>query len=169
MSRFEANFGGTEIYQPMDKIFSFGKPKDCQETHIFLLTDGSVGDTERIVQLVKKHSNLQQRVHTFGIGSGASKQLIVDCAKEGMGNHCFIYNQSEIEEKVVSSLTKMRLNMTVISSLKFYDQKDKPIDFKLEDGAVPFIDGSVVKLINLLPPKSSPSRYELTITNLVNN
>lgn len=30
------------------------------------------------------------RVHTIGIGSGASQNLIVECAKKGKGQHVFI-------------------------------------------------------------------------------
>ena len=45
ISNFEADFGGTEIYQPLNSIFRYGKSTDCVETHVFLLTDGAVGNT----------------------------------------------------------------------------------------------------------------------------
>lgn len=46
---FTANFGGTEIYRPMQHIFELGKPKTCAETHIYLLTDGAVFNTTDVV------------------------------------------------------------------------------------------------------------------------
>jgi hypothetical protein len=45
-------------------------------------------------------------VHTFGIGSGASTELIKDCAKAGQGYYSFIYKLEEIETKVIESLQK---------------------------------------------------------------
>ena len=70
---FDADFGGTEIYRPLQNIFEFGKPRNCAETHIYLLTDGAVFNTNAVISLVQKNANLQQRVHTFGIGNGASE------------------------------------------------------------------------------------------------
>jgi len=52
VSNFDANFGGTEIFNPLKTIFDFGAPKDCAETHIFLLTDGAVFNTQQVVDLV---------------------------------------------------------------------------------------------------------------------
>ena len=49
---FEADFGGTEIFSPLKAIFQKGKPSDCDETHIFLLTDGAVFNTGQVVNLI---------------------------------------------------------------------------------------------------------------------
>ena len=118
VSTFEADFGGTEIYNPLEYIFNFGAPKDCAETHIFLLTDGAVFNTDQVVDLVQTNANLQQRVHTFGVGSGASEELIKDCAFKGFGHYYFIYNEAQIEEKVVQSLTRTKLNYQVLQNIK---------------------------------------------------
>ena len=52
ISYFEANFGGTEIYEPMrhelEKEQITGYPKN-----IFLITDGQVYNEDAIVNLVK--------------------------------------------------------------------------------------------------------------------
>ena len=56
---FVADFGGTEIYRPMEYIFSLGKPRNCEETHIFLLTDGAVFNTTDVIKLVQQNANLQ--------------------------------------------------------------------------------------------------------------
>lgn len=49
VSEFEADFGGTEILNPLEAIFKLPKPKKDQETHILLLTDGAVHNTPEIV------------------------------------------------------------------------------------------------------------------------
>ena len=74
------------------------------------MTDGAVGNTAQIINLVKKNASLITRVHTFGVGNGADKNLITRCAEEGLGHHYFIYNEDEIEEKVIMSLTKTHLD-----------------------------------------------------------
>ena len=65
-----ADMGGTEIYAPLKKILKSeiikGYPKQ-----IFLLTDGEVSDTERVIELVRANSKYS-RVHTIGFGSGVS-------------------------------------------------------------------------------------------------
>ena len=62
-----------------------------------------------MVKLVSEKSNIYQRVHTFGIGQGASEELIKQVAFKGFGQFYFIYNEDEIEERVVNALCKSRL------------------------------------------------------------
>lgn len=74
MGQYEANMGGTNIYQPMQHVLNLKVGKSYQKK-IFLLTDGDVSDSDRVIELVKKCSKIV-RVHTFGVGSGCSKYLI---------------------------------------------------------------------------------------------
>ena len=57
------------------------------------------------------------RVHTFGVGNGADQALIKRSAFAGFGHHYFIYNESEIEEKVIKSLTQTHLDYQVMKDL----------------------------------------------------
>ena len=68
-------------------------------------------------------------MHTFGIGSGVSTELIVECAKAGNGNHTFIYDLDEIESKVISSLQKNMFEYLSIQHLKFLDENQKVVHF----------------------------------------
>jgi len=72
---FSADMGGTEIYQPLDSIFKLtSQPNEkSYDSHIYLLTDGEVGDTQSIINLVKKNCGPIQKtyLHTFGVGNGA--------------------------------------------------------------------------------------------------
>lgn len=117
VSKFEANFGGTEILSPLDAIFKLPKPNQHQETHILLLTDGAVSNTPQIVDLVRKNANLMTRVHTFGLGNGADVNLIKQTSYAGFGQHYFIYNESQIEEKVIMALTNTHLDYQVMNEL----------------------------------------------------
>lgn len=54
-----------------------------------MLTDGDVSNTDLIINLVKNNIKYS-RVHTIGIGNGASPALIEGCAKYGKGKHIFI-------------------------------------------------------------------------------
>ena len=119
VNEFQADFGGTDIYSPLKKIFDMNT--DCKETHTFLLTDGAVYNTNQIVALVAQNSNLQRRLHTFGVGSGADEKLIRKCASKGFGNFYFIEEMSEIEYKVIDSLTNIQLDYKVLHNITLFD------------------------------------------------
>lgn len=71
---------------------------------------------------------MSTRLHTFGVGNGADENLIKRCAFAGFGHHYFIYNEEEIEEKVIQSLTKTHLDYQVLSEFKVFDRNNKGID-----------------------------------------
>jgi hypothetical protein len=74
------------------------------------LTDGAVFNTQAVVDLVLEKAKLTNtKVHTFGVGMGADESLIKNCAFAGQGNFTFIYKDAEIEEKVIDSLIRTRL------------------------------------------------------------
>lgn len=90
---------------------------------------------QKVVKLVGSKCNLRQRVHTFGVGHGASQELIKQCAFRGYGHFYFIYNEEEIEERVVTALTKTRLNYQVLQSLAIFDQDGNEIDTPMKKEA----------------------------------
>ncbi len=113
ITEFTANFGGTQIYEPLAEIFRQEKPSNVKTSHIFLLTDGAIWDTGKVINLVKSKCNLNQRMHTFGVGHGASEELIKQCACKGFGQFQFIYDEEQIEESVITALSKTRLSYKI--------------------------------------------------------
>ncbi|XP_039478715.1 von Willebrand factor A domain-containing protein 5A-like isoform X5 [Oreochromis aureus] len=108
VEQMEANLGGTEILQPLKHIYS----QPCipsQPRQLFVFTDGEVGNTKEVIDLVKKNSDshrklLYCRCFSFGIGEGASSALINGMAKEGGGHAQFITGTERMQPKVMQSL-----------------------------------------------------------------
>ncbi|XP_037534027.1 von Willebrand factor A domain-containing protein 5A [Nematolebias whitei] len=97
-----ANLGGTEILQPLEHIYS----QPCvpnQPRQLFVFTDGEVGNTKDVIDLVKKNAG-SHRCFSFGIGEGASSALISGLAKEGGGHSQFITGTDRMQPKVMQSL-----------------------------------------------------------------
>ena len=52
----EANYGGTEVYSPINSIFC-QPPIPGYTRQIFLLTDGAVSNSQQVIEMVKKNAN----------------------------------------------------------------------------------------------------------------
>ncbi|XP_025754073.1 von Willebrand factor A domain-containing protein 5A isoform X5 [Oreochromis niloticus] len=102
VEQMEADLGGTEILEPLKHIYS----QPCiqnQPRQLFVFTDGEVGNTKEVIDLVKKNSG-SHRCFSFGIGEGASSALINGMAKEGGGDAQFITGTDRMQPKVMQSL-----------------------------------------------------------------
>uniref|UniRef100_A0AAZ3PLW5 von Willebrand factor A domain-containing protein 5A-like n=1 Tax=Oncorhynchus tshawytscha TaxID=74940 RepID=A0AAZ3PLW5_ONCTS len=97
-----ADLGGTEILQPLKHIYSQPCLPD-QPRQLFLFTDGEVGNTKEVLDLVKANAG-SHRCFSFGIGEGASSALISGVAKQGGGHSQFITGQDRMQPKVMQSL-----------------------------------------------------------------
>ncbi len=74
---------------------------------IFLLTDGSVSQPDKVIELAKKGAD-KARVHSFGVGYGCSKYLVKEVAKAGRGSYSFVDEKQSglLKAKVISALSK---------------------------------------------------------------
>ena len=88
VKQMQADLGGTEILNPLKHQLE-KPPTPGYPRQVFLLTDGGVSNTEVVVYMVGKNTKYA-RVHTIGIGNGASESLIRRCAEKGKGNSVFI-------------------------------------------------------------------------------
>ncbi|KAJ4936170.1 hypothetical protein JOQ06_017694 [Pogonophryne albipinna] len=102
VGEMEANLGGTEILRPLKDIYSHACIPN-QPRQLFVFTDGEVGNTKEVINLVKKNSG-SHRCFSFGIGGGASSALINGLAKEGGGHAQFITGTDRMQPKVMQSL-----------------------------------------------------------------
>ncbi|XP_048040077.1 von Willebrand factor A domain-containing protein 5A-like isoform X4 [Megalobrama amblycephala] len=102
VKNMKADMGGTEILQPLNHIYS----QPCYPDHprqLFIFTDGEVGNTKEVLDLVKSHVN-SHRCFSFGMGEGASTALITGMAREGSGHAQFITGTDRMQPKVMQSL-----------------------------------------------------------------
>ncbi|XP_067362509.1 von Willebrand factor A domain-containing protein 5A-like isoform X3 [Channa argus] len=102
VEKMDADLGGTEILEPLKHIYS----QSCipnQPRQLFVFTDGEVGNTKEVLNLVTKNSG-SHRCFSFGIGEGASSALINGLAKEGRGHAQFITGTDRMQTKVMQSM-----------------------------------------------------------------
>ena len=67
------------------------------------MTDGTVSNTEEVIQMAKKKSRFS-RISSIGIGNGASLRLIQGCAEAGRGKFVMIDDSENPAEKIISLL-----------------------------------------------------------------
>ena len=100
---FSSNFGGTELFNPIASVLNMSSDVKFPK-NIFILTDGCISDVQRVLDKIKEF-NYQARVHSFGIGSGASIYLVKEIAKEGKGSSTLISdNDPHLKSKVIRTL-----------------------------------------------------------------
>jgi hypothetical protein len=97
-----ANYGGTEIYQPLNAIFRESR-KPGHLRQIFVLTDGEVSNATQVIELVKKN-NQHGRIFALGLGASASRHLVKGIARAGGGTASFATDGEDLRPKVMSQL-----------------------------------------------------------------
>jgi uncharacterized protein with von Willebrand factor type A (vWA) domain len=86
VKKLKANLGGTELYKPLQNIFSNENSDNlnlCK--NLFILTDGEVWDREKSLKIIKDNLDVF-RVHSFGIGNSFDEKFIVESGKNGSYN-----------------------------------------------------------------------------------
>lgn len=102
------------------------------------------------------------RLHTFGVGSGADERLIKGCAFAGLGNFSFIYNTEEIEQKVVESLSKTKLEYLLVTQARILDEDENVID-EMSDLPKPIQPGTLFDYRILLENKPRATLFQVKI------
>ncbi|KAI9555319.1 hypothetical protein GHT06_017833 [Daphnia sinensis] len=100
--QLRANLGGTEILEPLERIFQ-KPPIDGYSRQVFVLTDGEVSNAYEVISLVRRHSG-QARVFALGLGSSASHHLVEGIARAGNGTALFASLEERLEKKVMQQL-----------------------------------------------------------------
>ncbi|NP_001079962.1 von Willebrand factor A domain containing 5A S homeolog [Xenopus laevis] len=110
VNQIEANMGGTEILQPLMKIYKTAVRPD-HPRQLFVFTDGEVGNTKQVIEEVQRNAH-NHRCFAFGIGEGASTSLIKGISRAAGGTCEFITGKERMQPKVLKAL-KNSLQPTV--------------------------------------------------------
>ncbi|ORY67481.1 von Willebrand factor type A domain-containing protein, partial [Pseudomassariella vexata] len=124
---FSANYGGTEMYEPMEETFK--RRYTDMNLEVFLLTDGEIWQQDRLMNLVNdevKASKDTIRVFTLGIGSAVSHSLIEGVARAGNG-----FSQSAAAGENLSSKV-----VRMLKGAMFPHIKDRSLELKYEKSPV---------------------------------
>lgn len=71
--------GGTNLYDPLNHVFTNPKKDLKLVRNIFVLTDGCIFDKKLTFDLISKYAH-ETRVHSFGFGSGVDNHLVKEMA-----------------------------------------------------------------------------------------
>lgn len=102
---FEANYGGTEMYAPLEDTFK--RRYQDMDLEVFLLTDGEIWNQVRLFDMVNKYvaeSDGAIRLMTLGIGMYASHSLIEGLARAGNGFSQSVGKNENMNSKVIRML-----------------------------------------------------------------
>ena len=102
---FDANFGGTAMYEPIKETFK-RRYKDMN-LEVFLMTDGEIWGQEQLFELINdevKETNGGIRVFTLGVGRDVSSSLIEGVARAGNGFAQTVSEGEKMDKKVVRML-----------------------------------------------------------------
>ncbi|XP_074162141.1 von Willebrand factor A domain-containing protein 5B1 isoform X2 [Sminthopsis crassicaudata] len=104
IQHIRADMGGTNILSPLKWITR-------QPTHaghprvLFLLTDGSVNNTGKVLEWVRSHA-FNTRCYSFGIGPKACPRLVQGLAAVSRGSAEFLMQGERLQPKMIKSLKK---------------------------------------------------------------
>ncbi|XP_040008319.1 von Willebrand factor A domain-containing protein 5B1 isoform X2 [Xiphias gladius] len=102
--KIRADMGGTNVLAPLNWILrqpmSSGHPR-----LLFLLTDGAVSNTGKVIELVRRHARYV-RCFTFGIGQNACRRLVQGLATVSKGTAEFLAEGERLQPKMIKSLKK---------------------------------------------------------------
>jgi von Willebrand factor A domain-containing protein 5 len=120
---YDADMGGTEILQPVQHALNLPRIENYQR-NIFLLTDGSVSNSDEVVEVIRKYSiNNQARVFSIGIGNGCSETFIRKSAEVGSGKSLLLSDGENITQPLLNllqeSLTPALSNFEIHFDNKF--------------------------------------------------
>ncbi|XP_077400010.1 von Willebrand factor A domain-containing protein 5B1 [Vanacampus margaritifer] len=102
--KIRADMGGTNILAPLKWILRQpmfpGHPR-----LLFLLTDGAVSNTGKVIELVRSHARYI-RCFTFGIGQNACRRMVHELAAVSRGTAEFLTEGERLQPRMIKSLKK---------------------------------------------------------------
>lgn len=119
----EAN-GGTEMASALTLVFNSSSPKYKQSLQqIVFITDGSVGNEETLMQLIKSRLG-RSRLFTIGIGSAPNSYFMSEAARVGKGSFTYIGAVTQVQEKMQALLTQLTQPALTDIAIDFADAQE---------------------------------------------
>ncbi|CAF3278719.1 unnamed protein product [Rotaria sp. Silwood2] len=100
----QADFGGTELLDPL-RYLKDNPPANDRSRQIFILTDGEVSNTNKVIELCHLMSSTT-RIFTFGLGHSPSRSLVKGLARVTNGYFVFIPPGEKVDTYVGSQLRR---------------------------------------------------------------
>ncbi|XP_075376461.1 von Willebrand factor A domain-containing protein 5B1 [Mycteria americana] len=104
IKRIRADMGGTNILPPLKWVIR----QPVHRGHprlLFLLTDGAISNTGKVLELLRNHS-CSTRCYSFGIGPNACRRLVRGLAAVSRGIAEFLAEGERLQPKMIKSLKK---------------------------------------------------------------
>ncbi|KAL1777369.1 von Willebrand factor A domain-containing protein 5B1 [Sigmodon hispidus] len=104
IQRIRADMGSTNILSPLKWIFR----QPLHQGHprlLFLITDGAVNNTGKVLELVRNHA-FSTRCYSFGIGPSVCYRLVKGLASVSKGSAEFLMEGERLQPKMMKSLKK---------------------------------------------------------------
>ncbi|MEE6482169.1 hypothetical protein FKM82_013168 [Ascaphus truei] len=104
IKRLRADMGGTNVLSPLNWIIRQPLCRGYPRL-VFLLTDGAVSNTGKVIELIRHHSSFT-RCYSFGIGQNACRRLVQGVASVSKGSAEFLVEGERLQPKMLQSLKK---------------------------------------------------------------
>ncbi|XP_032842521.2 von Willebrand factor A domain-containing protein 5B1 isoform X3 [Tyto alba] len=104
IKRIRADMGATNIFSPLKWVIR----QPIHRGHprlLFLLTDGAISNTGKVLELLRNHS-CSTRCYSFGIGPNACRRLVRGLAAVSRGTAEFLAEGERLQPKMIKSLKK---------------------------------------------------------------
>ncbi|MGU3362385.1 marine proteobacterial sortase target protein [Methylobacterium sp. M6A4_1b] len=98
--------GGTEMLAPLEAALADPRPEDGRVRQVVFLTDGAVGDEERIFAAIHAHLG-RSRLFMVGIGSAPNGHLMRHAAEIGRGSFTEIRDLAQVGERTRALYEKL--------------------------------------------------------------
>ncbi|KAJ8259456.1 hypothetical protein GJAV_G00169470 [Gymnothorax javanicus] len=104
IKKLRADMGGTNILEPLKWILR-QPPHSGHPRLLFLLTDGAVTNTGKVIELVRSHARYT-RCYSYGIGQNACRRLLIGLSAVSKGTAEFLAEGERLQPKMIKSLKK---------------------------------------------------------------
>lgn len=115
INSIDAN-GGSELFNGIQEVLKFPPAPEGRLRSVVLLTDGLIGDDERVIAEVQKNLKPGNRLYSFGVGSSVNRFLIDRVAELGRGTSQIVI-PGEPSDKVVEQFFQ-QINNPVLTNIE---------------------------------------------------